>query len=92
MAEMYRYARQRSERAQIELLSHRLVGIVRPGTDQRGKIFDFDKGIFWEQQLAEPANIDPPIRSLLQSAVVEIEPVDIDVRSDERPPEMQKPP
>ena len=42
-------ARQRAQRPQVELLAHRLVGVVRPGADQRSEIFDFGDGVFRKQ-------------------------------------------
>ena len=81
---MYRHTRQGSQRAQIELLPRRLVRIIRPGAHQRRKVFNFSDGVLGKQQLAKLADVDPPIRGLLEGSVVEIEPVDINVRDDIR--------
>jgi hypothetical protein len=40
--------------------------------------------LIWKQQLAKLADVDPPIGSLFQSSVVEIEAVNINVRDDTR--------
>jgi hypothetical protein len=62
----------------------RLVRIIRPGAHQRRKVFNFSDGVLGKQQLAKLADVDPTIRGLLEGSVVEIEPVDINVREDIR--------
>jgi hypothetical protein len=81
-----------AQRAQVELLAHRLVRVVRARTYQRGEVFDFNDGIFRQQKLAELAGIDPTVRGLPECAVVEVEAVDIDVGPNTYLPKMQKPP
>ena len=84
MAEMDRDTGHGMQRTQIELLPRRLVRIVRPGAHQCRKVFDFCDGVFWKQQLAKLADVDPPIGGLFQGSVVEIEAVNINVRDDTR--------
>jgi hypothetical protein len=78
-----RQAGQRFQRAEIELLAHRLAGIVRPGADERREIFDFHNGVLGKQKFAKLPHVDPSIRGLTERPVVEIETVDIDVCCDE---------
>ena len=80
VAEMDRDAGHGTESAQIKLLPRRLVRIVRPGGHQCREVFDFRDGVFWKEQLAKLADVDPPIGGLFQGSVVEIEAVNINVR------------
>jgi hypothetical protein len=52
------------------------------GSGASRKVFNFSDGVLGKQQLAKLADVDPPIRGLLEGSVVEIEPVDINVRDD----------
>lgn len=80
VTEMNGDAGQRFQRPQVELLSYRLVRIIRSGRHQGGEILDLVNRVFWQQEPAERFEIEPAVRSSAQCAVVQIEAVDIDVR------------
>jgi hypothetical protein len=74
-------ARHCPQRPKIKLLPHCLSGIARPRRHQSGEIFDFLNRVSRKQQLAQCADVDPLIGGLTKRSIVEVEAVDIDVRS-----------
>lgn len=75
----------------VGLLPLRLLRIVRPGLYQGREIADSIDLILREQQPTKLAEVQPLIRRFPNSAVVQIEAVDINVDS-HLPLEKQKPP
>ena len=73
------HLRQRLQRAQVELLLYRLVGIARARGHQGGKVLDGLESIAGQQELAELIDIDPPAWGLTQCPIEKIEPVDVDI-------------
>lgn len=64
------------------LLTHTLLGVVRARLNERSKIADFVYlKVWWQGFAAELSEIQPFVGSILQAAIVEIEPINIDVGS-----------
>lgn len=75
----------RAEREQVGVLPLRRIRIIST-RDARGEVFDLlDSVSGREQQPRELNEIEPPIGRALYGAVVEIEAVHIDVRSNRGP-------
>ena len=64
-----------SERPEVELLPHGLIGVIGTGTHPRREILDFRDGVFGKQKLTELSHIHPPIWCFAEGSVVEVKPV-----------------
>ena len=65
--------------AQEGALTERLVGVVRARLDFRGKVFDPPNVVFWQQKAAHLRHIQPFIGCALDTSIVEVETVNVDV-------------
>jgi hypothetical protein len=68
------------EGSKVDLLASRLVGIVRPPAHSGCEVLDPVNCVVREEKLAEPPDVEPLVRSILDGTIVEIEAVNIDPR------------
>ena len=59
------------------MLALRLLEIVRKRLDKRREVTNQDEVVFRVDQLQKGTNVEPPVRSPLQSSIVEVESVNI---------------
>ena len=71
--------RNRFERPDVQALIVGRRGIVGPGTDPRREVVKFLDRVRGEQRLCELAEVQPFVRSPFQGAVIDVEPIDINV-------------
>ena len=84
-----RNGRQRCQGPQINLLSDRLTGIIRPRPHQRREVLYFRDCISRQQNLAQFLQVQPAIRSFSKRAIIKVEAVYIDIRFYGGPPPAQ---
>lgn len=80
---MHGHVGDRAEGTQEGLLPKRLLWIVRPSVDVGREVADAVDLIAWRREgcLTESRKVQPLMGSALQATIVEVEAVDIDVRS-----------
>lgn len=72
--------RDRGERAQEDLLANRSIWIAKKRSDARGKVANpLHLSVVRQDQPCQPGEIQPLVGSALDAAIVEVEPVDVNV-------------
>ena len=70
---------QSRESAQIESLPDRGIAVTRQGVHERRELSDSLHGAPWQQFTAQRSQVQPLKRRPLESSVMEVESIDVDV-------------
>ena len=86
-----RKGRNRSECAQVYILSRCDLRVMRQGANPGREVADSINYVLWEEPLTQTSEIEPLVRRAPQSAVVQVETVNVDVGG-QNAPDMRRPP
>jgi hypothetical protein len=70
----------RTQSAQVCLLSDALLWVVRTRRNQSREVANVVDLVIWQQARTKRGQVEPTILRVLYAAVVKIEPIDVDVR------------